>query len=56
MKVDWAVAQIADHLTDHEKVDGAWFDDDSTPSEAARCALESIGTSDAVRALASYPD
>jgi len=56
LKVDWAVAQIADHLTDHETIDGAWFDDDSTPSEAARCALESIGTPEAVRVLASHPE
>lgn len=56
LKVDWAVAQIADHLTDHETIDGAWFDDDSTPSEAARCALETIGTPEAVKVLASYPE
>jgi uncharacterized protein DUF6869/uncharacterized protein DUF4339 len=55
LKVDWAVAAIAEHLTDHETIDGGWFDDDSTPAEAARRALESIGTPDALRALASYP-
>ena len=56
LKVDWAVTQIAEHLTDHETIDGAWFDDDSTPSQAARCALESIGTPEAMRLLASYPE
>lgn len=56
LKADWAVAQIAEHLTDHETIDGAWFDDDSTPSEAARGALESIGTPEAVRLLALHPE
>jgi HEAT repeat protein len=56
LKVDWAVAQIAEHLNDYEAIDGAWFHDDSTPSEAARCALESIGTPEAVRVLASHPE
>jgi hypothetical protein len=56
LKVDWAVAQIGEHLTDNETIDRAWFDDDSTPAEAARCALESIGTPEAVRLLSSYPE
>jgi hypothetical protein len=55
LKADRAVAQIADHLTDHETIDGAWFEDDSTPSEAARRALESIGTPEALRVLALHP-
>ena len=25
LKVDWAVAAIAEHLTDHETIDGGWF-------------------------------
>jgi len=53
LKIDWAVARIAEHLTDHEVVE-PWFDDDSTPSQAARRALESIGTSEAMRLLASH--
>lgn len=54
LKVDWAVAQIADHLSDHEVIDGSWFDDAATPSQAARLALESIGSPEAVRLLASH--
>lgn len=54
LKVAGAVAQIAEHLTDHEAIAG--FGDDSTPAEAARCALESIGTPEAARLLAAHPE
>ena len=55
LKVEWAVALIADHLTDHEAIPEAWFDDDATPAQAARRALASIGTPEAMRVLASSP-
>jgi HEAT repeat protein len=56
LKADWAIAQIAEHLTDHELIDKGWFDDDSTPSQAARRALESMGTPEAASLLASYAE
>jgi hypothetical protein len=54
LEVAWAAAEIAAHLTDHEPIDGGWFDDSSTPSQAARRVLESIGTAEAVRLLAEH--
>ncbi len=50
-----AVWRIADHLNDDAEVAEAWFDDDSTPAHAARRALESIGTPDALALLADAP-
>lgn len=38
LRVHSAVPQIAKCLTDHASIPDAWFDDDSTPAQAARCA------------------
>ena len=51
LKVDWAVQQIADSLNDDEPIPEAWFDDGASPSQAARRALEAIGTPEALRIL-----
>jgi len=51
LQVGWAVARIADHLNDNEPIPEAWFDDSATPSQAARRALETIGTPEALELL-----
>jgi HEAT repeat protein len=53
LRVEAAVAQIARHLTDDEEIPEAWFDDESSPAEAARRALASIGTPAALSAISS---
>jgi len=51
LNVASAVPRIAHHLTDEATIPEAWFDDTSTPAQAARRALESIGTPPALEAL-----
>ena len=53
LKVTSAIDLIAGHLTDHVAIPEAWFDDTSTPAEAAKRALEAIGTQGAIEALRS---
>jgi len=52
LKVERAVAKIGEHLDDHEAIDSAWFDDDSTPAQAAQRALLAIGSRSARALLA----
>ncbi len=47
LRVAWAVPQIAACLSDRTPIPEAWFDDDATPSQAARRALEAIGSPEA---------
>jgi HEAT repeat protein len=51
LKASSAVAPIAHHLTDEQLIPEAWFDDTSSPAQAARRALRSIGTPAALQAL-----
>lgn len=51
-----AASRIAAHLSDHEAVKEGWFDDDSTPSQAAGRALKAIGTPEALALLAESGD
>jgi HEAT repeat protein len=51
LKVERAVAKIAEHLTDDEAIPEAWFEDTLTPAQAARQALKTIGTPAAIAAL-----
>ena len=53
LRVEEAVPEIAAHLSDHAPIPDAWFDDQSTPSQAAKRALESIGSAEALRLLTS---
>jgi hypothetical protein len=46
-----AVTEIASHLSDDQPIPEAWFNDTSTPAQAARRALQAIGTSAALEAL-----
>jgi len=56
LRVHSAVPQIAACLTDHASIPEAWFDDDATPSQAARRALASIASPEANAFLSSIPD
>jgi HEAT repeat protein len=56
LRVHSAVRQIAGCLADHAPIPEAWFDDDATPSQAAKRALESIASPEAKAILASTPD
>jgi len=51
LRVEGAITRIAVHLGEHEAVEEAWFDDDSTPSQAATRALEAIGSTEALALL-----
>lgn len=51
LRVEAAVTRIAGRLGDHNAVEEAWFSDDSTPSQAARRALEAIGSPEALATL-----
>jgi HEAT repeat protein len=51
LRIEQAVPEIAAHLSDHAVIPEAWFDDQSTPSQAAKRALESIGSAEALRFL-----
>jgi HEAT repeat protein len=52
LKVEEAVGKVADHLSDHDPIESAWFDDDSTPAQAARRSLLAIGSPEAIALLA----
>jgi hypothetical protein len=43
------------HLDNNEDIVWAWFDDESAPAQAAKRALEAIGTPDALAIVASSP-
>lgn len=51
---DTWVPMLADLLSDHTPVPGAWFEEDDTISKATALALESIGTPDALAVLARW--
>jgi HEAT repeat protein len=53
LRITSAVQQIAPHLCDDAAIPEAWFNDNSTPAQAAHRALESIGTPAALEALRS---
>lgn len=48
----WTVTAIAAKLVDHASVPDAWFDDNSSPSQAAQRVLQSFGSPEALAALA----
>jgi HEAT repeat protein len=52
LKIEAAVEKVADHLSDHAPIESAWFDDESTPAQAARRSLLAIGSPDAISLLA----
>lgn len=56
LRVEAAISRIAAHLGDDEPVEEPWFDDDSTPSQAATRALEAIGSAEALALLTSRSD
>jgi HEAT repeat protein len=47
-----AVPHLAACLADHTPIPEAWFDDTATPAQAAKRALEAIGSPEAFAALA----
>jgi HEAT repeat protein len=51
LRVATAARTIAAHLDDHDHVEEAWFEDDSTPSQAAKRALRTIGSPEALALL-----
>jgi hypothetical protein len=52
--VESAVPQLANLLADFEPIESAWFDDNSTPSQAAARALEAIASADALALLTRH--
>jgi HEAT repeat protein len=52
LRIGTAVPSIAAHLNDHDPIEEAWFEDHSTPSQAAKRALRTIGSPEALALLA----
>jgi HEAT repeat protein len=53
LKAHGAASKIAEHLNDNEPVEGAWFDDDATPGQAARRFLLVVDSPEAAALLAN---
>jgi hypothetical protein len=53
LKAHGATSKVAEHLNDQEPVEGAWFDDESTPGQAARRFLLTVDSPEAAGLLAN---